>query len=142
MAKYLKPTVDTKFHIDFAWWQQKSQNLRAFLRGHTCEAAQELVDEAEGQTFDWVSPDTGEVFQIDWLWYVIREQCKDDPEFLGSRIPLTSAIFRAFMVTDNAPLSPVEIRKMIGTTKSAEMILKTIGSRITYKGIKPVEVSG
>ena len=142
MAKYVKPTLDTKFHVDFSWWQSKNQNLKAFLRGHACSACQAIINDAEDQVFDWLSPDTGEVFQIDMLWYIIHTHCKDDPEFLDPRVPLTSAIFRVFLANDNTPLTPKEMQELLGPRKSAQMILKTIGARITYKGIKPVESSG
>lgn len=137
MAKYIKPTLDTKFHIDFLWWQQKGQNLRAFLQGHLCEGCREEAADSEGQTFDWISPDTGEVFEIDSLWHVIHKNCPNDPEFFDSRAPLTTAIFRAFIANNNAPLTPQELFE-VTQKKSPDMILRTIGRRQVYKGIKPV----
>ena len=139
MAKYIKPTLDTKFHIDFGWWQTKDQNLRSYLQSHACPECQELAAVSELHTFDWISPETGEVFQIDILWHIIRNHCGPDPSFLDNRIPLTSAIFRAFIINDNVPLSPVEIHDQL-RRKTPELILRTIGSRIVYKGIKPLSI--
>jgi len=31
MKKWLKPTVDTKFRIDFRWWEKENRNLRLYL---------------------------------------------------------------------------------------------------------------
>jgi hypothetical protein len=140
MAKYIKPTLDTPFHIDFAWWQEKSNNLRGFLQGHVCTNATELLAENEGRTFDWVDPAPGEVFTIDLAWHIIYQRCQNDPDFFDPRIPLTTAIFRAFIANNNKPLTPVEIFEKI-QKKNPEMILGTIGSRQIYKGIKPVDTS-
>lgn len=137
MAKYIKPTLDTKFHIDFSWWQQKGQNLRSYLENHICEGCKELVENSESQTFDWINPQTGEVFELDILWHIIYTHCGQDPAYIGSRIPLTSAIFRTFIMNNNTPLTPVEVSEQI-SKKSPELILKTIGRRQVYKGIKPV----
>jgi len=140
MAKYIKPTLETKFHIDFSWWQKGGQNLRAFLQSHACESCQEFLENDQPQTFDWINPVTGEVFQIDMLWHIIHTHCSQDPTFLDKRIPLTSAIFRAFIITNNTPLTAVEVHEKV-MKKTPELILNTIGRRQVYKGIKPV-ISG
>jgi len=141
MAKYVKPTLDTKFHIDFAWWKQKGQNLKSYLRSHACPATKNFYDDYhQDQTFEWVSPETGEVFQIDLLWHMIRIHCSQQPDFIDEHTPLTSAIFRTFIANDNVPLTPVEIHERL-QKKTPELILKTIGSGNVYKGIRPVITS-
>lgn len=137
MGKYIKPTLNTKFHIDFSWWEKQGQNLAAFLRNHACSSCQDQIEDSRGQMFDWVSPETGEVHQINILWYIISTQCGDDSTYVDPRVPLTSAIFRAFILNNNIPLTPIEIYEKI-QKKSPETILRTIGARRTYKGIKPV----
>lgn len=137
MAKYIKPNLDTKFHVDFSWWQKEGQNLRAFLQSHICPACQELLQNGQPQTFDWISSVTGEVFQIDILWHIIHTHCSQDPTFLDNRIPLTSAIFRAFIINNNTPLTAVEVHEIV-IKRTPELILRTIGRRQVYKGIKPI----
>jgi hypothetical protein len=137
MGKFIRPTLETKFHIDFSWWQQEGNNLRNFLEGHLCADYAALAAENRGKTFDWVDSETGEVFQIDMLWYIIYHHCQDHPEFFDSRTPLTTAIFRAFIARNNRPLTAVEIHHLI-QRKSPDMILRTIGGRRTYKGIKAI----
>lgn len=137
MAKYIKPTLETKFHIDFSWWQQPGKNLRASLQAHICPDSESDALDSEGKTFDWISPLTGEVFEIDLLWHVLYKNCRSDPDFFDARIPLTTAIFRAFVINNNTPLTPVEIHEII-QKKSPDMILRTIGRGLVYDGIKPV----
>lgn len=141
MAKYVKPTLETKFHIDFSWWQKPGQNLAAYLQGHLCPEAKNLVESYEqNPTFDWINPETGEVFQIDILWYIIQTHCSHQPHFVDERIPLTAAIFRIFIANDNTPLTPLEIHQRL-QKKMPDLILKTIGGHQIYEGIRPVVAS-
>ena len=141
MAKYVKPTLETKFHIDFAWWQKKGQNLRAHLQSHACPEAQKLYEDlGQDQKFDWINPETGEVFQIDMLWYIIYTHCGQESDFINAPAPLISAIFRAFIANNNKPLTPIELHKQL-QKKTPELILKTIGRRQVYRGIRPVVTS-
>lgn len=140
MAKYIKPTLNTKFHIDFAWWQQSTNTLSADLRTHACEQAKEAYEQRDPDqptTFDWINPDTGEVFTIDILWYYIVNHCADDPDFINDFTPLTTGIFRVFLANNNTPLTPKEIHTLL-PKKSADIILRTIGGRRTFKGIRPI----
>ncbi|NJN96751.1 MAG: hypothetical protein HC875_22880 [Anaerolineales bacterium] len=139
MAKYIKPTLETKFHIDFAWWHKQSQNLGAYLQGHLCPEARSLHS-AENQTFDWINPETGEVFQIDMLWHTIQTHCGQQPNFIDDNLPLTRAIFRLFIANDNTPLTPLEIYEMLHK-KTPDLILRTIGGHQVYDGIRPVNMS-
>lgn len=141
MAKYVKPMLDTKFHIDFAWWQKQRQSLGAYLQGHLCpEAKTHLADDRQNQTFDWISPETGEVFRLDILWYTIQTHCSQQPEFIDESLPLTRAIFRLFIANDNAPLTPLEIHAEL-QKKTPDLILRTIGGHQVYDGIRPVNLS-
>ena len=137
MAKYVKPTLKTKFHVDFSWWQGKGNNLRSYLLGHICPECKEAAKDSEGQTFDWVNPTTGEVFQVAMLWHIIQSHCIHNPDYIDSRSPLTSVIFRSFIVNNNQPLDPVELYDQI-QKQSPDLILRTIGRRQVYKGIKPI----
>ncbi|MEW5961467.1 MAG: hypothetical protein AB1801_27435 [Chloroflexota bacterium] len=138
MAKYVKPTLDTKFHIDFGWWQKHGQNLRSHLQSQACpQALEQLAGEEAGQTFDWIDPDTGEVFQINILWYLVHKSCSQRADFIDQFTPLTTAIFRIFLTNNNTPLTPVEIYQQIHK-KTPEVILRTIGGHTVYQGIRPV----
>ncbi len=138
MAKYIKPTLETKFHVDFAWWQKKGQNLRSHLQSQACSEAKKLYEElGQDQTFDWINPETGQVFQIDILWHIIYTHCGQEPNFVNAPAPLISTIFRAFIANNNTPLTPIELHEQL-QKKTPELILKTIGRRQVYKGIRPV----
>ncbi len=137
MAQYVKPTIETKFHIDFDWWQQQGRDLRIHLRMLLCSEDKAAYADSPAREIDWVSPDTGEVKRVDALWEVVRNHCSRQPEFITDHTPLTAAIFRAFVANDNSPLTPVELHQMLGR-KSANLILGTIAGSQVYQGIKPV----
>jgi hypothetical protein len=138
MAKYIKPTLRTKFHIDFQWWADEGRNFRRALLDQLCDECREAVEnDPEPRSMDWIDPDTAQVFAIDQLWHVLNTQCAHKPEFLNEDMPLTASIFRLFIANNNRPLTPSEIHQQL-RTKSAHTILRTVGGRNVYKGIRPL----
>lgn len=138
MAKYKQPTINTKFHLDFNWWQKSNKKFRAELLNHLCQGVNALMHEDnQGDLIDWVNPNTGEVFKIDPLWHTIRKQCVHDDEFITEYTPIATAVFRAFMVNNNTPLTPLELYNII-QKQSPEIILQTVGGRVIHQGIRPV----
>ena len=109
-------------------------------RRHACASCREWALNNQDELFDWIDPETGEVFQIDLLWHKIYSHCHEDPAFFERRAPLTSAIFRTFIINNNSPLSCIELYERL-QKKSPELILRTIGSRRVYNGIKAIPVS-
>jgi hypothetical protein len=137
MKKWVKPTIDTKFHIDFDWWSQEGRNFRIHLLSHLCQECQaRYKDYREAELIDWIDPDTAEVSQVDGLWHSLRICCSYKPEYINEHTPLTTAIFRTFLASGNEPLSSSELAEQLH--KPAETILRTIGGFRVYSGIKPV----
>ena len=139
MARYVKPTLDTKFHIDFDWWQQKGGNLRVYLQSQLCPECRDKYANSPPEEIDRVSLDTGEVRRVDELWHVIRTHCSQQADYITEHTPLTTAIFRIFLANDNTPLTPSGLHQILGR-KSPEIILRTVGGRQIYMGIRPVSI--
>lgn len=140
MAKWVKPTVDTRFRIDFDWWEEKGRNFRVHLLSHLCEECQErYTDYRDAELIDWIDEETAEVTRVDGLWHSLRVCCSTKPEYINDLTPLATAIFRTFLANGNEPLSPVELQARLG--RPAETILRTIGGFRVYNGIKPVAES-
>ncbi len=140
MARYVKPTLDTKFHIDFSWWLKQDNKFKIQLRSHACSECLADYEEAQAQTFDWIDPQTGEIFQLDLLWHLIYKHCGQNPDFIEEHMPLTTAIFRTFIANNNTPLTAGEIHQHVNQ-KSPSLILRTIGGHRIYQGIRPVPQS-
>ena len=140
MAQYIRPTLDTKFQIDFDWWQENGKSLRVMLASHLCQScAKEHADDA-AQAIDWVDPQTGEVKQVDILWHTLRTCCSQQPDFITPQTPLATAVFLSLIANDNAPMTAVELHQMLAP-RSADLIRRTIGRHHVYYGIKPVTTS-
>ncbi len=137
MATWHRPTVDTKFHIDYDWWQTSGRNFRLYLLEQLCdECKQRFATHRETETVDWVNPDTGEVTEADALMQCLKRMCAEKPDFIDARVPLTAAVFRVFLTNDNTPLSSQELHEII-TWKQPDTILSTLSGRTTYLGIRP-----
>jgi hypothetical protein len=139
MGKWIKPTLDTKFHIDFDWWREKGLNFRLALRDQLCDICRERYDENwDVEEVDWVDPDTAIVTRTDPMMQCMLLHCKDRDDFIGPHVPLTTNVFRVFLVNGNKPLSPVELGEII-TWRTPETILRVIKGPRVYLGIKPVQ---
>ncbi len=137
MAKWTRPTIETKFQIDFGWWEEEDRNFRTHLLSHLCsDCYDRFKTYTETDMVDWIDPDTAQVKQVDGLWHSLRTCCSLKPGYIDERTPLTTAVFRTFLANGNEPLTAVELESIL--QRSADTILKTIGGLRIYHGIKPV----
>ena len=133
-----RPTVETKFQIDFDWWEKSGKNFRLYLRDQLCDECRErFADHSNTENVDWVDPDTGEVHRTDALRECLRTRCANDPEFINERLPIASACFRIFLANNNSPMSPQELSQLI-LWRSPQEILRTLGGRQVYLGLRPL----
>lgn len=136
---FVKPGPDTRFHVDFDWWERESRELRVDVVKHLRPESQSAFAEyTGGETIDVVDPETGEVRVADKLQYLLRTQCKPLDAFLTEHTSLVDAIFHVFLLNGNQPLSPNELSEQI--SRPANTILRTLAGRVVYKGLRPVPV--
>lgn len=139
MAKWIKPTVDTKFHIDFGWWEKQRRDFRLELHSQLCEECRaKYPNHKEAQLVDWVDAETAEVRRVDALWQSLMTCCRGKPDYITEHTPLATAVFRVFLANGNAPLSPRELHQALGR-RTPELILQTIGGPRVYHGVRPVD---
>ena len=135
--RFIKPSLDTPYHIDFDWWDKADRNLRVYLKSHLCAVHREVYAESSAdQPIDWVDPYTAEVKQLDGILYQLRTHCSQQPGYITHDTSVVDAIFRVFLVNENRPQSARELAERIG--KDPELILKTISGKTVYKGLRPV----
>lgn len=135
----IKPSVETKFYIDYSWWETNRDDLNVYLMTHLSQEQREQLETVDkDEVIDYVHPETGEVFQLDALGLAIQESAKQE-NFITDHIGLIDSVFRAFLVNDNHPLSPLELSGITG--RDAPTILKTIGGMRIYRGIRPYQPS-
>lgn len=134
----IKPTLDTKYHIDYDWWERTGEDLRTYLLSHLPpEQREKIASSGENRVIDFVEPETGEVYQLDELRAALQQAAKD-PDFINSHIALVDCIFRVFIANGNQPLSPNELAERIN--RPASLILKTLSGARVYKGIRPAQL--
>jgi hypothetical protein len=140
MAGWKRPSLDTKFCIDYDWWENTGRDIRVAVRGQLCPDCQaRYPDHRNTEAVDWVDPDTAEVVRGDALMQCLRSECAQKPDFLSRTNPLITNVFRLFLLNGNQPLSPVELHEQISWT-SAETILRTLSGGTVYMGLRPAAV--
>jgi len=137
ISSLIKPTLNTKFRVDFDWWKSQDHNWKVYLQSFLCEDHQKLfANFTYSDQIDMIDPQTGEVTREDALLYTLIHHCAKQPDFLSGNNALVDSIFKIFLVNQNKPLTPLELSQMLN--RPADIILKTIGSGKVYKGIRPV----
>ncbi|MGD2148042.1 MAG: hypothetical protein PVH41_15210 [Anaerolineae bacterium] len=137
LKTFVKPTVDTPFHIDYSWWERQGLDIGVELRSHLCREHKEAFGQSidADEKIDWIDERTGEVQRVNGLQHVLHIHCSKEPDYISDDLPLVDAVFRVFLVEGNKPLSAQQLSSITG--RSAKMIVRTLGGRRTYKGILP-----
>jgi hypothetical protein len=132
----VKPTLETRFHIDYDWWKREGRDLRAYLISHLLPEQRAQFDNMrEEAPIDWVDPVTAEVRQVDALQQALVTATRDS-QFINEHTALVDAIFRVFLANGNKPLTPVELGVEI--SRPPVTILRTLSGAQVYKGLRPV----
>ena len=132
----VKPTIETPFHIDFAWWKKNERDWHVYLRSLLCPEHQDaFANVDEGETIDWVDPKTAEVKPVEGVQNALMTHCVKQPDFLTNQTALVEAVFRLFVSNGNIPLSSGELGAKLN--RPPEIILRTLAGARVYKGIKP-----
>lgn len=138
MAKWLRPTVDTRFHIDMNWWERQNRDIRIYLSQVLCDECKPLYAELrELGEVDWVDPETGEVRREDALWSTVRGCCSSKPGYINANTPVIDGVFRLLVANGNEPLTPREMSKRL-QRRSPEVILRMLTGGEVFLGIRPV----
>jgi len=132
----VRPTLQTRFHVDFEWWSKNDRDWRVYLRSTLCPEHQEAFANIEAEEkVDWVDPDTAEVQRVDGLQHALITHCAKQPDFITQRSTLVDATFRLFLANGNTPMNALELSERLG--RPAETILRTFSGRRVYKGLRP-----
>jgi hypothetical protein len=138
-SNLVRPTSETRFHIDFEWWQRAGQDLRLYMMGHLCEThRQEFAapSDADDPGLDWIDPVSGQVTRVGRLNYALLTHCSQQSDYIAERTSLVDAVFRTLLAAGNRPMTPVEMAERTG--RSADTVLRTLSGKTIYKGLRPV----
>lgn len=134
-SRRVRPTVDTKFYIDYDWWDRSDQDLRANIIAQLLPDQRDyFLEHGEGSESDWVDPETAEVRRVDALQMALQDAAQE-PGFFKPPVSLVNAVFRVFLTNNNLPLTPIELSAIID--RQPMMILRTLTGGQVYKGLRP-----
>lgn len=136
-SSLLKPTLKTKFRIDYEWWERDGQaELTSYLLTHLPPEQRDAFSEQKQETLvDFVDPVTGEVHRLDELGVALQAAARSE-DFINLQTSLVDSVFRVFLMNGNSPLDSEELAEI--TRRDAKTILKTLGGVRVYKGIRPL----
>lgn len=135
-SRRVKPTLDTRFHIDYEWWEREDRELRVYLLSHLEPEQRAFFAEfRDAEEIDWIDPITAEVTKVDALQRALRE-ASQQPDFITAQTSLVDAVFRVFLANGNKPLTPNELADRID--RPPMTILRTLSGTNVYKGIRPI----
>jgi hypothetical protein len=138
-SSLVKPSLQTKFHIDFDWWTQIDHDWRVYLQSLLCSDHQQSYAETNfEELIDWVDPDTAEIQNVDGLRHILITHCARQVGFITDHTTLVDAVFRVFLANGNSPQSSAELAERL--TRSPETILRTLSGMQVYRGIRPCQV--
>jgi hypothetical protein len=137
LARFIKPTVDTPFHIDYTWWEKHKLDLNVQLLQHLTPDLREIyTGQRIGERIDLIDWATGEVQQVEGLQYLITTRCSKEPGYIMQAPTLIESIFRAFLSNGNQPLTPRALAPLVG--RPSEQVLRVLAGKIVRKGLRPV----
>jgi hypothetical protein len=136
-ASRLRPTVQSHFHIDFQWWQDRDRDWRVFLQSLLCpDHKQAFAELPDDHLVDFVDPVTAEVQRVDGLQHILITHCAKMEGFISPHTTLVDAIFRIFLANGNIPMTPLELAQISG--RPADLILRVLTGEQIYRGLRPV----
>lgn len=131
--------VKSKFYIDPRVWERRGRDLRAEVYAALCDECKRIYSLEEVRQVDHIDPQTGEVTRMDALWECAMEVCAKLPGFIDPKLPLHSAIFRAFLAAGNQPLSAQELYACIKKGSPAVILKALLSPQLAEEGIVPYE---
>ena len=128
-------TADTKFYIDYSWWDEGHLDLRTYMLSRL-SLGNELNAELPAERIDLIDSKTGEVRQVDAFQYLVRNYFNRHDDELAAQGSVVDAVFSALLANGNEPMTAAEIGERVH--RPAGLINKTFGGSQIYHGIRPL----
>ncbi len=134
-ANLRRVTPDTKFYIDYAWWDESHLDLKTYLLARLSLGNEPGQDLAADQV-DLVDSKTGEVRRVDAFQYLVRSYFNRHGNDMATQGSLVDAVFSVLLANGNEPLTAAEIAEQV--QRQTDLIIKTFGGPQIYNGIRPL----
>ena len=130
-----RATADTRFYIDYDWWDKSDLDLKTYLLTRL-DIGEDINLELETDEVDLIDAETGEVTRVDGFQYVVQAYFSQLPDDFVTRTSLVDAVFCVLLANANKPMTAAEIAQRV--KRSSSTILKTMGGPKIYQGVRPI----
>jgi len=128
-------TPETKFSIDFNWWEKSNLDLKTYLHSRLT-IGEDVKLESDFDIVDLVDTETGEVRQVDGFQYALQTYFSQLPDDFAARTSLVDAVFCVLLGNANQPMPANAIAQRIH--RPTDVVVKTLGGAKIYQGIRPL----
>ncbi len=135
LKRLKRVTPDSKFYIDFEWWESSNLDLKTYLMTRL-QIGDESELDSDIEYVDLVDGQTGEVRRVDGFQYLIQAYFRQLPDDFVLNASLVDAAFCVLLSNANQPMTGREIAERI--QKPAKVVVRTLGGTTVYQGIRPV----
>ena len=130
-----RPTAETRFFIDYDWWERSNLDLKTYLYSRL-DIGDDLELEGEDEKVDLIDPATGEVRQVDGFQYVLQTYFSQLPDDFAAQTSMVDAVFYVLLANGNQPMTAEAIAERL--QKPVETVLRTLAGPTVYQGIRPI----
>jgi len=134
-ASLRRVTPDTRFYIDYSWWDESHLDLKTYLLARL-SLGSELGQEIAADQIDLVDSKTGEVRRVDAFQYLVRSYFSRHGNDMATQGSLVDAVFSVLLANGNEPLTATEIAEQVH--RQPDLIVKTFGGPTIFNGIRPL----
>ena len=129
-----KQLVDgnTKFYIDYTWWDGAGRSLESYLQS---KLGTDVPTAEAGGAVDLIDMQTGEVQSLSGFEYAIQTYFNQQSADFMQRSSLVDGVFSALLSNGNRPMRALDIAKKVN--RPSETICRTFGGRKIHLGIRP-----
>jgi hypothetical protein len=128
-------TPDTRFYIDYHWWDTANLDLRGFILSRL-QLQNENLTANDMNEVDLVNPQTGEVQRVDGFQFMMQTYFSELTDEFIAKSSLVDAVFCILLANANRPMTGQEIGAKV--RRDPQVIVKTFGGAQVYHGIRPV----
>lgn len=128
-------TPETKFYVDYSWWDESNLDLKTFLFTRL-NINQDVEVNVGIEEIDLIDAQTGEVRQVDGFQYMIQSYFNQLPPDFLTRSSLVDAAFCVLLANANQPMTARELAEKV--QKPIDTVIRTLSGPQIYQGIRPV----
>jgi len=128
-------TPDTRFSIDYHWWDNSNLDLKGFILSRL-QLQNENLTANDMNEVDLVNAQTGEVQRVDGFQFMMQTYFSELTDEFMAKSSLVDAVFCILLANANQPMTGQEIGAKV--RRDPQVIVKTFGGPQVYHGIRPV----